>query len=132
MLSLYSSEPFHLAALQAFLRLFPFENLALDIALRAFLSSASLPSETQQIDRVMEAFARRYCECNPGLFGAVPKKREVGDEGLSTEGGASDDGRSGLGPRRDGQEESDIPYVLAFSMVMLNTDQFNPNAKSKM
>ncbi|GAA5932947.1 hypothetical protein JCM3775_005272 [Rhodotorula graminis] len=127
-----SSEPFHLAALQAFLRLFPFENLALDIALRAFLSSASLPSETQQIDRVMEAFARRYCECNPGLFGAVPKKREVGDEGLSTEGGASDDGRSGLGPRRDGQEESDIPYVLAFSMVMLNTDQFNPNAKSKM
>jgi len=80
----------------------------------------------------MEAFARRYCECNPGLFGAAPKKREVGDEGLSTEGGTSDDGRSGLGPRRDGQEESDIPYVLSFSMVMLNTDQFNPNAKSKM
>ncbi|GAA5902153.1 hypothetical protein JCM8208_002490 [Rhodotorula glutinis] len=127
-----SSEPFHLAALQAYLRLFPFENLALDIALRAFLSSASLPSETQQIDRVMEAFARRYCECNPGLFGAAPKKREVGDEGLSTEAGTSDDGRSGLGPRRDVQEESDIPYVLSFSMVMLNTDQFNPNAKSKM
>lgn len=131
-----SSDPFHLAALQAYLRLFPFEHLALDIALRVFLSSASLPSETQQIDRVMEAFARRYCECNPGLFGAAPKKRDAGDDTQSTaEGGTSDDGRSALGvasAKRDGQEESDVPYVLAFSMVMLNTDQFNPNAKSKM
>lgn len=28
----------------------------------------SLPKETQQIDRVMESFAKRYEECNPGLF----------------------------------------------------------------
>ncbi|CAG8578610.1 3715_t:CDS:2 [Funneliformis mosseae] len=27
-----------------------------------------LPKETQQIDRVMEAFAKRYHECNPDLF----------------------------------------------------------------
>ncbi len=27
-----------------------------------------LPKETQQIDRVMEAFARRYFESNPDLF----------------------------------------------------------------
>ncbi|GAA6049100.1 hypothetical protein JCM3770_003886 [Rhodotorula araucariae] len=125
-----NSDPFHLAALQAYLRLFPFHHLALDIALRVFLSSASLPTETQQIDRVMEAFARRYCECNPDLFGAIPKKRDAGDEGLSGEGSQGEEGRPGL--RRDGQEESDIPYVLAFSMVMLNTDHFNPNAKSKM
>ncbi|BGP41544.1 hypothetical protein JCM10449v2_005535 [Rhodotorula kratochvilovae] len=125
-----SSDPFHLAALQAYLRLFPFDHLALDIALRVFLSSASLPSETQQIDRVMEAFARRYCECNPDLFGAAPKKRDVGDEGLSAEGAMSEEGRAGA--RKDGKEESDVPYVLAFSMVMLNTDHFNPNAKSKM
>ena len=27
-----------------------------------------LPRETQQIDRVMEAFAKRYLECNRSLF----------------------------------------------------------------
>jgi Sec7-like guanine-nucleotide exchange factor len=27
-----------------------------------------LPKETQQIDRVMEAFAKRYHESNPDLF----------------------------------------------------------------
>ncbi|BGP33488.1 hypothetical protein JCM10296v2_005292 [Rhodotorula toruloides] len=123
-----SADPFYSAALQAYLRYFPFHQLALDIALRVFLCSASLPSETQQIDRVMEAFARRYVECNPGLFGPPPKKRDVGDEGLSAEG--TEEGRAGT--RKDGQQESDIPYVLAFSMVMLNTDHFNPNAKSKM
>ncbi|GAA6053374.1 hypothetical protein NBRC10513_007240 [Rhodotorula toruloides] len=123
-----SADPFYAAALQAYLRYFPFHQLALDIALRVFLCSASLPSETQQIDRVMEAFARRYVECNPGLFGPPPKKRDVGDEGLSAEG--TEEGR--VGTRKDGQQESDVPYVLAFSMVMLNTDHFNPNAKSKM
>jgi Sec7-like guanine-nucleotide exchange factor len=28
----------------------------------------SLPKETQQIDRVVEAFAVRYEQCEPGLF----------------------------------------------------------------
>ena len=27
-----------------------------------------LPGESQQIDRIMEAFAARYCEQNPGIF----------------------------------------------------------------
>ena len=27
-----------------------------------------LPRETQQIDRVMEAFAKRYLECNRSMF----------------------------------------------------------------
>ena len=27
-----------------------------------------LPKETQQIDRMMEAFAKQYHECNPALF----------------------------------------------------------------
>jgi Sec7-like guanine-nucleotide exchange factor len=40
----------------------------LDIALRRLLMDLCLPKETQQIDRVMEAFAKRYADCNPGLF----------------------------------------------------------------
>lgn len=76
---------------------FHFKSLPLDIALRMFLLSAELPPETQQIDRVMEAFALRYHSENPGLF-----------------------------------DSSDTPYVLAFSLILLNSDQFNKNNKVKM
>ncbi|XP_014677644.1 PREDICTED: cytohesin-1-like [Priapulus caudatus] len=37
-------------------------------ALRQFLWSFRLPGEAQKIDRMMEAFAQRYCQCNPGVF----------------------------------------------------------------
>ncbi len=47
---------------------FDFTHNALDVALRRLLMHMSLPRETQQIDRVIEAFAVRYEECEPGLF----------------------------------------------------------------
>jgi len=34
-------------------------------ALRLFLEGFRLPGEAQKIDRLMEKFASRYCECNP-------------------------------------------------------------------
>ncbi|KAG8812194.1 hypothetical protein FRC19_003325 [Serendipita sp. 401] len=63
-----SGDDFHIKALQIFLAKFSFERDPLDIAIRRLLMDLSLPRETQQIDRVMEAFAARYAECNPGLF----------------------------------------------------------------
>lgn len=33
-------------------------------ALRMFLEGFRLPGEAQKIDRLMEKFASRYCECN--------------------------------------------------------------------
>lgn len=48
---------------------FDFTRLALDVALRMLLMRMSLPKETQQIDRVIEAFSQRYETCEPGLFG---------------------------------------------------------------
>lgn len=56
-----------------------------------------LPRETQQIDRVIEAFSSRYSECNRNLFAS-----------------------------------KDHGYVLAFSLIMLHTDAFNPSNKIKM
>ncbi|KAG8900921.1 hypothetical protein FRC00_010123 [Tulasnella sp. 408] len=55
-------------ASRAYLARFDFTVDPLDVALRKLLMDLSLPKETQQIDRVMEAFAKRYEECNPGLF----------------------------------------------------------------
>jgi hypothetical protein len=55
-------------ALHEFIAGFNFRGLPLDIALRKLLMEIGLPRETQQIDRVMEAFAQKYLECNPGLY----------------------------------------------------------------
>lgn len=40
---------------------------------RQFLWSFRLPGEAQKIDRMMEAFAQRYCHCNPGVFQSTGK-----------------------------------------------------------
>ncbi|XP_020788845.1 cytohesin-3-like isoform X1 [Boleophthalmus pectinirostris] len=61
-------EEMHLAVLRAFVTLHEFSDLNLVQALRQFLWSFRLPGEAQKIDRMMEAFATRYCLCNPGVF----------------------------------------------------------------
>lgn len=63
-----SIEPFHVAALRSYLEEFNFIGDPLDVALRKLLMDVSLPRETQQIDRVIEAFASRYMQCNPDLY----------------------------------------------------------------
>ncbi|XP_026019855.1 cytohesin-2-like isoform X2 [Astatotilapia calliptera] len=61
-------EEMHLKILKAFVGLHEFSDLNLVQALRQFLWSFRLPGEAQKIDRMMEAFAARYCGCNPGVF----------------------------------------------------------------
>ncbi|CDF38205.1 unnamed protein product [Chondrus crispus] len=45
-----------------------FGDLTFDGALRMHLSGFRLPGEAQKIDRIMEKFASRFCECNPDIF----------------------------------------------------------------
>jgi len=59
---------FNEAVLKAFVELHDFTNLILVQALRQFLWSFRLPGEAQKIDRMMEAFAQRYCQLNPDIF----------------------------------------------------------------
>jgi Sec7-like guanine-nucleotide exchange factor len=66
--STHSNDPAHTAALHAYIAAFDFAGDAIDVALRKLLMELFLPRETQQIDRVMEAFAKRYHEQNPQLF----------------------------------------------------------------
>ncbi|KAF9458202.1 hypothetical protein BDZ94DRAFT_1271283 [Collybia nuda] len=63
-----SIDPFHVKALKTYVGRFNFVDDPLDVALRKLLMEVGLPRETQQIDRVMEAFAARYLQCNPTLF----------------------------------------------------------------
>ncbi|XP_053508484.1 cytohesin-2 [Ictalurus furcatus] len=64
-------EEFHLQILKAFVDLHEFSDLNLVQALRQFLWSFRLPGEAQKIDRMMEAFAQRYCTCNAGVFQSI-------------------------------------------------------------
>ncbi|KAJ3206765.1 Brefeldin A-inhibited guanine nucleotide-exchange protein 2, partial [Dinochytrium kinnereticum] len=83
--------------MHAFVDLMEFGGVEFVPALRGFLQGFRLPGEAQKIDRIMEKFADRYCETNPGIFA-----------------------------------KADTAYVLAFSVIMLNTDQHNPDIKNRM
>ncbi|XP_047399617.1 cytohesin-1 isoform X2 [Sciurus carolinensis] len=61
-------DEFNIQVLHAFVELHEFTDLNLVQALRQFLWSFRLPGEAQKIDRMMEAFAQRYCQCNTGVF----------------------------------------------------------------
>ncbi|XP_076839099.1 cytohesin-1-like isoform X2 [Brachyhypopomus gauderio] len=61
-------DEFRLKILKSFVDLHEFSDLNLVQALRQFLWSFWLPGEAQKIDRMMEAFAQRYCSCNMGVF----------------------------------------------------------------
>lgn len=63
-----SADAFAQAVLRSYTRRFPFFGEPIDMSLRKFLLEADLPKETQQVDRVIQAFADRYHECNPGVF----------------------------------------------------------------
>ncbi|KAG0709032.1 hypothetical protein DFH29DRAFT_993870 [Suillus ampliporus] len=95
--SIFSADAKYVATLKLYIGKFSFAGDPLDVALRRLLMHIGLPRETQQIDRVMEAFAKRYVECNPDIF-----------------------------------MSDDIPYILAFSLIMLHTDAFNKSNKRKM
>lgn len=61
-------DDFHMNVLKLYLQLFSFVDDPLDMALRKFLIHARLPQETQHIDRLLDAFALRYHECNPDIY----------------------------------------------------------------
>ena len=51
-----------------YIRYFEFCGLSLDLALREFLRKLILIGETQERERVLAHFSRRYLDCNPGTF----------------------------------------------------------------
>jgi len=65
-----SGDEFRHTVMRSFMRKFAYFGDPLDMAIRKLLMEIDLPKETQQIDRVLQSFADRYHECNPGIFGA--------------------------------------------------------------
>jgi Sec7-like guanine-nucleotide exchange factor len=69
---------------------YDFANLSLDTAIRDLMKRFRLPGESQQIDRILEKFAKSYYNQNPSIFSS-----------------------------------QDLVHILAFSIMMLNTDLHN-------
>lgn len=55
---------FNQMVLECFVEAMEFTGLTIDEALRKFQMSFLLPGEAQKIERLMEAFSKRYCYCN--------------------------------------------------------------------
>lgn len=80
-----------------------------------------MPGEAQKIDRMMEAFAQRYCHCNPGVFQSTGEMCSITFNTIFT-------------PRRVLNPScllADTCYVLSFAIIMLNTSLHNPNVRDK-
>ncbi|KAJ5358107.1 hypothetical protein N7541_005265 [Penicillium brevicompactum] len=50
---------------EAYMRLFNWSNLNIVASLRSLCDRLVLKGETQQVDRVLDAFSTRWCDCNP-------------------------------------------------------------------
>lgn len=59
------SEPSRSRVRRAYMELFDWQNLNILVSLRIFCSRLLLKGETQQVDRILDAFSLRWCVCNP-------------------------------------------------------------------
>lgn len=66
---LSKNNDFSRAVAEEYCKLFSFSNLTLDAALRKFLLQFCLTGETQDRERVLLHFSKRFLECNPYLRG---------------------------------------------------------------
>ncbi|KAK5995564.1 PH and SEC7 domain-containing protein C11E3.11c [Cladobotryum mycophilum] len=57
--------PIRQRTLQAYIDLYDFSDLSVVTALRKVCSRLILRAETQQVDRILVAFSKRWCDCNP-------------------------------------------------------------------
>ncbi|OBZ68281.1 PH and SEC7 domain-containing protein C11E3.11c [Grifola frondosa] len=59
-------------ALRYYMDFFDFSNLRIDMAFRRLCAKLFLKAETQQVDRILEEFGRRFWDCNPtSIFGSA-------------------------------------------------------------
>ena len=66
-----SDKEFNRSVLTAYIDSMDFVGYSLDDGLRVLLDYFTLPVESQQIDRIMQAFASKYFEDNPGSFNSA-------------------------------------------------------------
>ncbi|KAK2502952.1 hypothetical protein MC885_012957 [Smutsia gigantea] len=112
---LQKNNDFSRAVAEEYLSFFQFGGQSLDRALRGFLQALVLSGETQERERILYQFSRRFQDCNPGVFPSV------GREGPALRAGQ---GRAG-GLR-------DSVHTLTCAIMLLNTDLHGQNIGKSM
>ncbi|XP_050712027.1 IQ motif and SEC7 domain-containing protein 1-like isoform X3 [Eriocheir sinensis] len=90
---------FNMAVLECFAHDIDLSGMQVDVALRKFQTHYRMPGEAQKIERLMQVFAQRYCQCNRDI---VAKLRDP-----------------------------ETIFVLAFAIIMLNTDLHTASMKQE-
>ncbi|TPX32616.1 hypothetical protein SmJEL517_g04294 [Synchytrium microbalum] len=117
----YFGKPANVEVLKAFVKQFEFKGCRIDEALRFMLESFRLPGEAQQIERVMDIFAETYFECVSGMSTYLVTVM-INGSSPSVPLGAGD----------HEIEDQSATFVLAYSVILLNTDQHNPQVRRRM
>lgn len=105
-------DPKKTSLLKNFIDLFDFKGLRVDEAIRFLLTKFRLPGESQQIERIIEAFSSRYVECQE--YELSERKEGVTEDVEAV------------------QPDPDSVFILSYSIIMLNTDLHNPQVKEHM
>mmetsp|Transcript_35762 Transcript_35762/g.80384 ORF Transcript_35762/g.80384 Transcript_35762/m.80384 type:complete len:1658 (+) Transcript_35762:107-5080(+) len=89
-------------AFTAFVDTFDWGDSDMEEAMRSLLQAYLLPKEAQQIDRIVKVFAYTFYQKHVARHSGLPFVRS-----------------------------KDAAYVLSFALILLNSDQHNPNMKAK-
>ncbi|KAJ9529408.1 hypothetical protein QJQ45_013728 [Haematococcus lacustris] len=112
-------DSFYIKVLNAYTECFQFQDLKFDAAIRLFLESFRLPGEAQKIDRIINSFGNHFYALNQAS-GTTMSHTDTAHKNLP------------LALLQGVFNNADAAYVLAYSVIMLNTDQHNSQVKKKM
>jgi len=105
--------PVRTRTLLAYMELYDFANLNILAALRLMCGRLVLKAESQQVDRILVAFSRRWCQCNPNHgFKGVGKFILIGWNMTLI--------------------SSDVVHTICYSILLLNTDLHLADIDQKM
>jgi len=114
----------HQTLLGAYVRAINFRGLSLDKGLRLLLRGFRLPGEAQQVDRILHVFAHQWHRQTVGVLESPSSdvSAQPSVSGSSTPNASL----STNGTHGTLQISADAAHVLAFALVILNTDLHNP------
>lgn len=123
---LAKDDPFAMQVLREYASMFlRLKGLDLDLALRRLLYHFKLPKESQQIGRVLRAFAETYLQHHVGLTAY--------DHASSAFAPVTADPNQHYGPGEFlAWTDAESVELIAFALVMLNGDLHNPENTEKM
>lgn len=113
---MYYSGLINKVALRHYVNFFDFSGLRLDVAFRRLCAKLYLKAETQQVDRILEEFSRRYWETNLGtVYGSASECSTDLHKAIVTD-----------------LFDTGVVHAVSYSLLLLNTDLHVAELNSRM